>query len=103
MKKDFLNWIQGADASTLLETTLHEKDFDKNLYLVDIKDFESVWKAGQKEFLKGLLAELDKDVEKNFGKYNKAKGRKAQNIADAEAVKAWLLGKYHYLKRRNDE
>lgn len=66
-----------------------------------LKTVEFMWCAGQKQFLKDILDDIDDGIEKIFGGKDQVKNDKARIVAEESNLKAWLYGKYKYLQRKN--
>lgn len=113
MKRDLKKWLKSGEALTFAG---YKDGANPNEYSVcceilkqgkgsanldEDSIIQFIWCAAQKQFLKDTLDDIDDGIEKIFRGKDNIKNDKARIVAEEANLKAWLHGKYHYLKRKN--
>ena len=115
MKRDLKKWIRSNYVRDFLKDRYNPEHSDKLICedLLRVSNYSEtdniapdelvqfIWCAGQKQFLKDILDDIDDMIEKLFNGKDSVKNDKARRVAEEAQLRAWLYNKYKYLQRKN--
>lgn len=116
MKRDLKKWLNSKTIEEFLKLTnvkewddleICEKLIDKSDTVSTYESIppseviEFIWMEAQKAFLKEMLDDIDKNIDKLFRGKDQVVGHRAKHVAYEADLKKYIHNKYLYLKRKN--